>query len=223
MRTILKPASFTLLLSLILALVVVAYADVIELKNGQKIEGAFKGADASAVKIEVGGQTITFRPDQVRSIHYGEAPSAVAATSPAAEALRALKALQSVTTAGVTYRDYSTRVGETKIHVDRLTRSPASPIDATRPIDEAMRYYITAGSVWSTKLSGSLFLVSKKDVPEDCPHYPAYLASLKQLYPSRKIDDLGGGFLNLSKGMIQVYWSCAGDKITEAERLIVTK
>ena len=51
------------------------FADVVELKTGQRIEGTFKGADDASVRIEVGGQVVTFTPEQVRAIYYGSSPA----------------------------------------------------------------------------------------------------------------------------------------------------
>jgi len=50
-------------------------ADVIELRTGERVEGTFKGADDSAVRIEIDGRLVTFAPAQVRAIYYGSAPS----------------------------------------------------------------------------------------------------------------------------------------------------
>ena len=47
------------------------WADVVELRNGQRVEGTFQGADDSAVRIEVGGHIMTFAPAEVRAIYYG--------------------------------------------------------------------------------------------------------------------------------------------------------
>jgi hypothetical protein len=47
------------------------WADVVELRNGQRVEGTFQGADDRAVRIEVGGHIMTFAPAEVRTIYYG--------------------------------------------------------------------------------------------------------------------------------------------------------
>jgi len=78
-----------------------AWADVVELKTGQRVEGTFKLATPAGVVIEVGGQTITFEPEKVRAIYFGSAPSPQAAPSALGGALQALKGLQSVTRGGV--------------------------------------------------------------------------------------------------------------------------
>jgi hypothetical protein len=50
-------------------------ADVIELRTGGRVEGTFKGADDSAVRIEIDGRIVTFAPAQVMkiSVPRGEA------------------------------------------------------------------------------------------------------------------------------------------------------
>jgi len=71
-------------------------ADVIELRTGERVEGTFKGADDSAVRIEVDGRIVTFAPAHVRAIYYGSVP---ASTTPASlaereEAIGALEGLR---------------------------------------------------------------------------------------------------------------------------------
>src|SRR2546422_7652991 len=150
------------LMRLVLVLVVVsigaastAWSDVVELKTGQRVEGTLKQADQTAVTVEVGGQTIIFKAEQVRAVYYGAAPSATTSSSPsvsssaAAEALRALKGLQSVTTAGVTYRDYGPRVQDAKIIVDRFVQDQSTGDPGVRSaIGGAMNYYVLASFTW---------------------------------------------------------------------------
>ena len=50
------------LLAVSLVSVLSVSADVIELRTGQRVEGTFKGADDSAVKIEIDGRIVTFAP-----------------------------------------------------------------------------------------------------------------------------------------------------------------
>jgi hypothetical protein len=46
-------------------------ADMVAPRNGQRAEGTFKGANDSAVRIEIGGRIVTFAPAEVRAIYYG--------------------------------------------------------------------------------------------------------------------------------------------------------
>ena len=108
----------------------IALADVVELTTGQRVEGTFQQATPRGVSIEVGGQTITFEQEKVRAIYFGSAPAAAVPPSPAREALLSLKALQSVTRAGIAYREYSQRVNDAKIQVDRvLDELPGDALD----------------------------------------------------------------------------------------------
>src|SRR5437660_184124 len=86
------------LATLLLALDPMAMADAIELKTGERIEGAFKQASAVGAVIEVAGQPITIPLEKLKAIYFG-APPSVTSTAPVPyqEALDALKALRSVT------------------------------------------------------------------------------------------------------------------------------
>jgi hypothetical protein len=80
--------------------------DTIELKTGERIE--------------VAGQPITIPLEKIQAIYFGVVPSrTVAGPAPSQEALDALKALRSVVQTGLDYRDYSQRVLDAKVKVDR--------------------------------------------------------------------------------------------------------
>src|SRR5438552_7590475 len=130
-------------------------ADVIELKTGQRIEGTLKQATPASVSVEVGGQTITFEGDKVRAIYFGAAPQAATAagttTATVRDAIRALRAVQSATGAGISYRDFGPRVQDAKIIVDQYVGSEQEP--TPRPaIQSAMHYYILTGQAWGLQL-----------------------------------------------------------------------
>jgi hypothetical protein len=209
----LAAAAFLILLSLGVAR---ASADVVELKNGQRVEGTFKGGDDSAVKIEIGGQVITFKPDQVRAMYFGAAPTASpAGISPRDEALKALKALQSVTTGGTNYRDYAPRVSDAKIIVDRylsaVSEAPERPAIAT-----AMGFYVLAGSAWSAKVSRSNYeAVGGNPLIERC-------GPIKQLAerPDSRSSAASRGIAIVILGDVSMIWSCASDQIAEVEKLM---
>src|SRR5262249_7082795 len=146
----------------------IAWADVVELRSGERIEGTFKGADDREVRIESGGRLFTFTPDLVRAIYYGPVPApppaavqtapappppaavqtvpAVPPPSPAqiaerGEAIGALRMLRSVARTGVTYPEYAPRVSEAKNVVDRyLAKEDGAP--AIRfAIADSFHYY----------------------------------------------------------------------------------
>src|SRR5437016_3288518 len=51
-----------------------ARGDTIELKTGERIEGAFKQATSAGAVIEVGGQSITIPLENVQAIYFGLIP-----------------------------------------------------------------------------------------------------------------------------------------------------
>ena len=118
-------APITALVASLLLCTQLSWADVVELKTGQRIEGTFKQATPTGVVIEVGGQTIRFDREKVRAIYFGSAPpgqvspAISGSTERAKRALDAVRALQSATRAGVNYREYSARVLDAKVSVDR--------------------------------------------------------------------------------------------------------
>ena len=102
------------------AALALAFADVVELKTGQRIEGTLKQATPASVSIEVGGQVVTFSGEEVRAIYYGSASNAKPSSgSASAEAVMALKTRQSVASGNPTYGDYAPRVTDAKIVADR--------------------------------------------------------------------------------------------------------
>src|SRR5437870_9425242 len=97
-------------LALSLTFTLVLSADVLELKSGERLEGTFKQAGVDrGVVIEVGGQSITIPLAKIRAIYFGTAAKSDAAPSVSAarDSLDALKGLQSVTSSGLSYRDYA--------------------------------------------------------------------------------------------------------------------
>ncbi len=196
-----------------------ASADVVELKTDQRVEGDFKEATAAVVVVEVGGQVITFQRDQVRAIYFGAAPAPFTQPSALQEALRALKALQSVTQGGVTYRDYGPRVNDAKIVVDRYLQEPEkSDAPERNMIKEALEIYVFALTAWSSKVADSppSFVLARDPVVDRCP-------ALKQKVVHLPIT--GDAWKDVERGVIIKFeiptiWSCASDKIAEAERIL---
>jgi hypothetical protein len=142
-------------ITLLVLLVGATFADTVELKTGEKIEGTFKQATAAGAVIEVGGQSLTFTMDKVRAIYLGAAPPAMPATSLDTDALDALRSLQSVTSSGVSYRDYAPRVLDAKVKVDKLLSADTSAGPRRDHIRLSMRYYEFASTAWNSKISNS--------------------------------------------------------------------
>src|SRR5439155_2055929 len=77
-------------LAILMTVAAPACADVVELKDGRRLEGTFKGASPAVVAIDVGGRTVVIDAQEVRGLYFGAAPPAPAprpapAGAPAAE------------------------------------------------------------------------------------------------------------------------------------------
>ena len=193
-----------------------ALADVIELKTGQRIEGTLKQATPASVTVEVGGQTITFTGDKVRAIYFGSAPGASTTSRPdlAAVAIDGLRSLNSVVSAGVSYRDYGPRLADMKIKVDPFLRSDDPRAPLRQAVEDAAAFYVLVGAAWSSEVTSSYSFegtFGSDPLIEKCPALAARLAGVNR-----------PGARNLLVAGIgkPVLWSCASDKLAEAERLL---
>jgi len=198
-----------------------ALGDVVELKNGQRVEGTLKQATPASVSIEVAGQTITFDGDKVRAIFYGRAPTTPSVNKEVGgrAAITALRELQSVTEAAVTYRDYSTRVGDVKMKVDRDVEGASEPARAA--IKSALAYYVAAGSWWSMNVSNPArggFMIDTEQLPRACGHYQQYVD--RQIAMGYRIATIGSFTQFPDSSVLGVFWSCAADKVADAEQLL---
>lgn len=213
-----------------------AIADVVELKTGQRVEGRFKQATPASVSIEVGGQTITFTHDKVRAIYFGSAPSAAVQSSLRAEALRAVKGVQSAVAGSISYRDYTPRVTDAKIVVDRYLDEEKSDPDAIKAqITAAMEYYTLASKAWSEKISvdADVKNLALDPLTKDCPSAQAAIQEGRKspFYAGVNAEvigmEVGYGISKASAidNLILVnsfssFWSCASNKIAEADKVI---
>jgi hypothetical protein len=190
-------------------------ADVVELRNGQRVDGVFRQGSGTNVTIEVGGQRLTFPSSQVRAIYFGTAPASTGTpqASGRQDALKALRGLQSVTAGGVTYREYGGHVNDANVRVDEYLREPTTDDGGTRAaIAAAMRYYVIASSVWSTAISS-----------DDQTLRQLRLTPLREDPLIKQCPDSERAFnwveLMGQASQVALFWKCAGDKITEAEHL----
>jgi hypothetical protein len=140
---------FAINLMFVMLVATLSWADTIELKTGQKVDGTFRQATAAGVVVEVGGQVLTFPLDQVRAIYFGSAPtSAAASTTGPDEALGALRGLESVVKSGVNYQEFSKRVLDARVVVDRALRGNDAP-----KLREAMQLYELAAKIWRLRMT----------------------------------------------------------------------
>ena len=129
----------------------------------------------------------------------------------AAEAVEALSALRSVTQAGLTYRDYSPRVLDTKVKVDRYLTSSASgrSADLRENVEIAMRLYVFASEAWNAKIRNEGGLIADHPAVDLCPA----LRSFRDSNPDSRGYSVASG--------VPLIWVCASDKLREAERALL--
>ena len=219
-----------------------ASADVVELKDGRRFEGKFKGASSAIVAIDVGGRTVTFEFDDVRALYFG-APPPVPATavtpspapapapearnalpaptvgSDASAALAALQALQAAVGAGVSYREYAPRVIETRATVQIFVQNPASGESGLKAVmNAAMSLYTLAVEAWSARIRKAGYEALAVNPAADlCPALRAKMLAARE-QGLLKPTPLSAG-IGVAAGLPQI-WSCAGEKVDEAARLM---
>jgi hypothetical protein len=201
------------------------HAGVIELKTGQRVEGTVK--QPASVSIEVGGQTITFEVDKVRAIYFGAGPAQTTVAMTPVDPVAPLRALASATKSGVTYRDYATRVVDTRVRVDEAIRTAPEP--ARGPIVAAMRYHELASKAWNYKirepLGGFREIAQAVETDETLRLCPA-MAKLLESGNAKAAELKRTGEERLRVVGVEIafdipsIWACASDKIAEAEKLL---
>ena len=227
------PALFALSLS----------GDTIELKTGERIEGTFKQATSAGAVIEVGGQSITIPLEKVQAIYFGVAPAREATTqappqevaptrkAPSQEAMDALKAIRSVTGSGIAYRDYSQKVLEAKVQVDRYISSSANDsVDLRNAIERAMRQYELASQAWSGAIAhteNELTAIGKiLEANSEISKCSAIWSMIGQVDQSLDKNRPNWPEERASKIGVRVgvrpalLWTCASGQLARAERLL---
>lgn len=198
-----------MILTLSIFVVSMSWADVVELKTGERVEGKIQQASPTGVVLEVGGQKIRFETEKVKAIYFGNVP-VVQSNKPslAGESIGALKALQSMTTVNVNYRDYSQYVNNTKIQVDRYIEDPGKEdSEIKQKLRQAIGYHFLASRVWGLSLQGILGkLQAAKMISEELP--PPSECSV-----NNAVESMPGE-------AVKSLWSCASRKISEAEKML---
>ena len=133
-----------------------------------------------------------------------------------ADALDALKSLQSVTTAGLTYREYSPRVLDAKVRVDRYLQGEGRNRAFQVQIEQAMDLYVLASAAWSSKITKEYSLGDDARV-ELCP-----VANRLREEQSRIVDLLPR---ETARGLavahsVSVLWDCAYERIAEMDSVL---
>lgn len=207
-----------------------ARADVVELRSGERVEGTFKSADDSAVRIEVDGRLATYPPREVRAIYFGPAPAKVAPV-PIAErddAIGALDGLRAVAQRTVTYQEYAPRVNDVKGVVDRYLQKEDGAPAVKFAIADSFHYYALAEAAWKAGLSrGNYARIGADPALLRCAPAQEVIAESKRKSPfiwrSKGAGEGATTGMVIATDGLAALWSCASVKLAEAEKLRATR
>jgi hypothetical protein len=208
-----------------------AYADVVELKDGRRMEGTFKGASPAIVAIDVGGRTVTFPFDDVRAVYFGEAvagkpvPEPARTVEPAAHgrdasaALAALQAVQASAAQNATYGDFASRVSESRAVVETFLQNPAAPDDGLKAVMNAgIRLYALGVEAWGVRLRKTGYETLAADPAADlCPALSEKIRGARDqglLKPTPQSQGIG-----VAAGLPQIL-TCASERVDDATRMM---
>jgi hypothetical protein len=193
-----------------------AFAAVLQLKSGQKVEGDFVGGTSSEVQIKVGSQVLKFNVNEIAIIVFDSTAFAQKQNSPknsfsqaAKEVLRPLRAIDSVVEAGTNYNNYAPRVSDAKIKVDEFLREYSkSPIpEFNNHIAAAIAYYTEASTAWNAKVSKSF-----AEIPPN-----AYIFNCKECGEQTRTSQFWDV---IAQFFVPCIWECARNEIIKAEQLV---
>lgn len=145
-----------------------------------------------------------------------------AAENGAREALRALKALNSALSVGLTYRDYHQRLIETKIIVDQYVETPRAQERGMQSVlDRTMSIYQIGGSIWRVQLSNDgrvplSFIDGLHQMP--CSRLKPITTRVWEAYADSTDRIHVGADTSYTPNLLPLVWACATDGIREAER-----
>lgn len=215
-----------------------AYADVLELKSGQRLEGRYAGGSKEEVRFQVGSQTLKFPTGEISKITIGTSGKEDFRKT-AREALRQLKALASVAEGETTYGDYAPRVSDAKIKIDQfLDEHKPSPIPKfNEQVADSLGFYVAASAAWNTKLLGpeekrnaSLRLLENEYIRKCTPLQKAMPPSDEMVIPDPlssaaqkrtvKVPGLRLAWAIEAGYGIPLLWECARNSLIDAEKAL---
>lgn len=177
----------------------------VRLKSGESIKADFLKADTKEVQVQDSTGVRVIKLHLVAVLEF--APPSVA-NGEAREAVRALQKLVSATEAGMNYREYGTRLADTKAAVDEATRALSDKAIKTS-IVSAMDAFLDAGSAWDFMIR---LRVSEINVTTE------YGAALQKKYSipitSQILKEMD------RNAVLSAIWKEAGKRTAEAQRLI---
>jgi hypothetical protein len=153
----------------------------------------------------------------VLAVVFGSTPASAGSALPGPQrALAALRALESATSGGLGYGDYHVRFVDATVAIDAAGREGGGSHEFWRAVTAVLDYYGSARRSWSIAVElgdgvlpdGAAERLLEEWRSDDCPALRALGA-----WPGR-IDAT-----RLTKVVVPTEWSCAAEKLAEADRL----
>jgi len=149
--------------------------------------------------------------------------SAARAAETAGSAIRALKALHSALSVGLTNRDYQQRLIDTNIIVDQYLETPRAGERSVQSIVErAMIIDRMALSVWNARLMSDdrvpLATIDALHEFPSCPNVRPITTRIRDNYPNSTDRANLGVDCSFTENLPPSLWACAADQIRSAER-----
>lgn len=134
--------------------------------------------------------------------------------------------------AGVSYRDYSARVLDAKVASDRM---PTTNIEAKKAVELATEFYVIASAAWNAGLmrpgspsaEAQYAQAGRNPLVKECPGMWAQIQKVESNWatmsrpanapPPPPEPVRHGQTISFKKELL---WSCASERIAEAERLL---
>ena len=135
--------------------------------------------------------------------------------------IRSLKKIQARVEVGISYRDYSTTLGDVKFDVDEFLASPEAKdkLELANSIRKTLRHYIYAKGIWGLKISGQSSITT--DINSiSMPELREVVKTLLEDYP--KIKDIakvykysGGKPCIMMDEVISFIWKEAAEELNK--------
>lgn len=200
-----------------------AWADVLELRDGQTLTGQYAGGSKEEIRFQVGSQTLRSPLAEVSRVTIGAAAQTDFQRA-AKDALRQLKALASVTEGGTTYQNYSARVEDAKVKIDQFLdeykTSPLSQFNAS--IVDSLGFHVAASSAWNVKVArtGYKNLINQPYILKCAPLQTALTSDpARPKISEREALDFHDGY-SIAEFGFPILWQCARNALIDAEKAL---
>jgi hypothetical protein len=197
-----------------------AEADVVELANGERIEGKLLQVTEQMVVVGTANGIVSLTRRDVRSIALTPPPAPAAAPAvPAGEAVAALKELQTAVTAPLSPSEYRSHVTQSRLVVDPYLKQANGPAPVVEAVRDALAFYEFAGAVWESRLTNSASAsaaIGRNAMIDRCPALQKIVAE----YPPATDQETAWRRGVALEFEVPIIFRCASDKVADAERAL---